>query len=253
MHTYVKTWLGIAIIIIVAVTAGVFIWVCNKNYVINYVTDLGINSNKKQESCPAIAKVCPDGTAVGPTGPNCEFAPCPEENNIPDLTPNEVEEWQTYQNGNCDFELKYPADWILKESDDAYSDITILVYSPEIDQEIKEILKKGIATEGPAPDVSVVCYENYKDQPNIKQNVYSITEYVNDDINFTKPEKINFAGKSAWQARSAGLYYIYVIIVPVGNSLIEISVGYPLDNTIKSINDLPEVYDQILSTFKFID
>jgi hypothetical protein len=30
-------------------------------------------------ACPADAKLCPDGSAVGRTGPNCEFAPCPEE------------------------------------------------------------------------------------------------------------------------------------------------------------------------------
>lgn len=27
--------------------------------------------------CPEDAKLCPDGSAVGRTGPNCEFAPCP--------------------------------------------------------------------------------------------------------------------------------------------------------------------------------
>ncbi len=31
--------------------------------------------------CTLEAKICPDGTSVGRTGPNCEFAPCPE----PDL------------------------------------------------------------------------------------------------------------------------------------------------------------------------
>jgi hypothetical protein len=29
--------------------------------------------------CTLDAKICPDGTAVGRTGPNCEFAPCPGE------------------------------------------------------------------------------------------------------------------------------------------------------------------------------
>ena len=28
-------------------------------------------------ACPMIAKLCPDGSSVSPTGPNCEFAPCP--------------------------------------------------------------------------------------------------------------------------------------------------------------------------------
>jgi hypothetical protein len=29
------------------------------------------------QSCTTDAKICPDGTAVGRTGPNCEFAACP--------------------------------------------------------------------------------------------------------------------------------------------------------------------------------
>ncbi|MFA6214155.1 MAG: Kazal-type serine protease inhibitor family protein [Candidatus Micrarchaeia archaeon] len=29
------------------------------------------------KACTAEAKLCPDGTAVGRTGPNCEFSPCP--------------------------------------------------------------------------------------------------------------------------------------------------------------------------------
>ncbi|MBN1385764.1 hypothetical protein JW968_02175 [Candidatus Woesearchaeota archaeon] len=33
-----------------------------------------------QTVCTADAKICPDGTAVGRTGPNCEFAPCQTEN-----------------------------------------------------------------------------------------------------------------------------------------------------------------------------
>ncbi|HEX7018185.1 MAG TPA: hypothetical protein VF209_04740 [Patescibacteria group bacterium] len=30
-------------------------------------------------ACPMDAKICPDGSSVGRTGPNCEFAPCPGE------------------------------------------------------------------------------------------------------------------------------------------------------------------------------
>lgn len=29
------------------------------------------------KACPLLAKQCPDGSVVSPTGPNCEFAPCP--------------------------------------------------------------------------------------------------------------------------------------------------------------------------------
>jgi hypothetical protein len=30
-------------------------------------------------ACTMEAKLCSDGSYVGRTGPNCEFAPCPEE------------------------------------------------------------------------------------------------------------------------------------------------------------------------------
>ncbi|MCE9508058.1 MAG: hypothetical protein K8R48_07075 [Alphaproteobacteria bacterium] len=36
--------------------------------------------------CTQDAKLCPDGSGIGRTGPNCEFAPCPgekEEGSIP--------------------------------------------------------------------------------------------------------------------------------------------------------------------------
>ncbi len=31
-----------------------------------------------QQACTMEAKLCPDGSAVGRTGPNCEFAACPD-------------------------------------------------------------------------------------------------------------------------------------------------------------------------------
>ena len=31
------------------------------------------------KACTQEAKLCPDGTAVSRTGPNCEFAPCPDQ------------------------------------------------------------------------------------------------------------------------------------------------------------------------------
>jgi len=38
-----------------------------------------LSTNKKINAvaCTQEAKICPDGSAVGRTGPNCAFAPCP--------------------------------------------------------------------------------------------------------------------------------------------------------------------------------
>jgi|GEM_PF-1557005 hypothetical protein len=39
------------------------------------------NANGTTTSCTMEAKICPDGSAAGRTGPNCEFTPCPATNN----------------------------------------------------------------------------------------------------------------------------------------------------------------------------
>ena len=61
----------------------------------------------KEKACTQEAKVCPDGTSVGRTGPNCEFAACPTPTEAPDPTAN----WKVYTNSEPGFTFKYPLDW----------------------------------------------------------------------------------------------------------------------------------------------
>ena len=45
-----------------------------------FVTGCSTKMNsEKPIACTQEAKICPDGSSVGRTGPNCEFAPCPKE------------------------------------------------------------------------------------------------------------------------------------------------------------------------------
>jgi len=46
--------------------------------------DTNLPSVNQPIACTEEAKLCPDGTAVGRTGPNCEFTPCPDEKTKPD-------------------------------------------------------------------------------------------------------------------------------------------------------------------------
>lgn len=41
-----------------------------------------------QVQCTMEAKICPDGSAVGRKGPNCEFAPCPDASDVQSIEAN---------------------------------------------------------------------------------------------------------------------------------------------------------------------
>ncbi|MDO8183543.1 MAG: hypothetical protein Q7T49_00975 [bacterium] len=53
-------------------------------------------------ACTADAKICPDGSSVGRTGPKCEFAQCP-------VSKNTSGDWITYHNTSYGFKLKHPS------------------------------------------------------------------------------------------------------------------------------------------------
>ncbi|PIR80340.1 MAG: hypothetical protein COU25_00640 [Candidatus Levybacteria bacterium CG10_big_fil_rev_8_21_14_0_10_35_13] len=65
---------------------------------------LGLNESKDQTVCTQEAKMCSDGSYVGRSGPNCEFAKCPS------LDSNQTANWKTYVNTVLGYEIKYPKD-----------------------------------------------------------------------------------------------------------------------------------------------
>lgn len=78
MNQHIKTSLGVIIILIVAITAGMFVWLSQKNNPIETQTQMvKVNSDKNQK-IKAI---------------------------------DETANWKTYQNNQYGYELKYPADW----------------------------------------------------------------------------------------------------------------------------------------------
>ncbi len=66
-----KIMLGIFIPLVVIVAAVVILGI--------YKFDFA-NDDVRVVACTEEAKICPDGSAVGRSGPNCEFAPCPDFN-----------------------------------------------------------------------------------------------------------------------------------------------------------------------------
>jgi hypothetical protein len=90
-------------------------------------------------ACTMEAMICPDGTAVGRTGPNCEFAPCPipvapEETVVKDIIVDSPKEGDTISApvtvtgkapGNWFFEASFPivvVDWDGKIIGEGYAE-----------------------------------------------------------------------------------------------------------------------------------
>lgn len=111
-----------------------------------YQTVLENNKNQPPPgsvACTADAKLCPDGSSVGRSGPNCEFAACPS------VVPTAVKdssvsgEMKTYTNKEAGFSLKYPSNVKLSVSTNSYipdesSPLTITVLVRKIDSIVQD-------------------------------------------------------------------------------------------------------------------
>ena len=88
------------------------------------------NSSKgtgAQTACPQDAKLCPDGTAVGRTGPECEFEACAiTDDELPISNEADTSNWKTYRNEEYGYEFQYPSVW---GKDDGYPDPSEVSFS----------------------------------------------------------------------------------------------------------------------------
>ena len=103
---HISTLIGLIIIIAVAII--IFSSIFAYQY---FATPKASNQSQNPVACTMEAKVCPDGSFVGRTGPNCEFSACPA---VQDTTAG----WKTYTNSQYGFEIKYPSTVALTENNE---------------------------------------------------------------------------------------------------------------------------------------
>ena len=66
---------------------GVIVVLCG---ILLFLTTTKMPTTSEPVACTMEAMICPDGSAVGRTGPNCEFAPCPEAQIPPVIETNDL-------------------------------------------------------------------------------------------------------------------------------------------------------------------
>jgi hypothetical protein len=77
---FVNLAIGIIVAIALALGGGYYVYQKtggNLNFDLPPILSPEADKTPAPVACTMEAKICPDGSAVGRTGPNCEFAACP--------------------------------------------------------------------------------------------------------------------------------------------------------------------------------
>lgn len=202
-------------------------------------------------ACTQEAKICPDGSSVGRTGPDCEFTQCPLV---------QTAGWKTQANTQYGFELKYPAEFfdaVNQEPKILVGDCDYTVF-PEACPNINDLVAKDMT--GSGGDIKAVS-DNLA-SPNYWQNSGGEKSTIND------------ATYCLYQTEDAATghhydtyYYTTVVnkqclVVNFSTSATDCSFYLPIekgntqqqqnyDNCITTNQNQPKIINQIVSTFKF--
>ncbi|TSC62813.1 MAG: hypothetical protein G01um101448_368 [Parcubacteria group bacterium Gr01-1014_48] len=82
-----------------------------------------VEMNDEKQTCTQDAKLCPDGSYVSRTGPNCAFAPCLDGEVKSEEAVIDTSDWKTYRNEEYGFELKYPVGLDIIENESHNYDV----------------------------------------------------------------------------------------------------------------------------------
>lgn len=200
-----------------------------------------INFPQKQIACTLEAKICPDETSVGRSGPKCEFTPCP--------SPKVEEEasWKAYTNIKYGFSFKYPENMVVDVYDDAPRSFTLRLSKGlkylEADFALT-IMTKQYDQDGYV-GISLAEYERALKNAALNQ----IYQDPNTKRNFI------FLGKKIIDGKEFSILKIQVISDTVAQSKDELfsteAVGLVGDNLYRFPADSKDLTNQILATLKF--
>ena len=101
-----NTTLKVIIIALVVLFAGYLVYTNLANPASTDTTENNNSTTTEPVACTMEAKLCPDGSYVGRSGPKCEFAPCP--------TASTTADWKTAVDAATGITFKYPQELSTK-------------------------------------------------------------------------------------------------------------------------------------------
>lgn len=170
------------------------------------------------KACTMEAKLCPDGSSVGRTGLNCEFALCPTA--VPDPTAY----WKTYVYGKYGYSFKYPSEYAVEERAPGF----VVIVAPE-----EHVAQSGISIESRL----LGHYADYADT----KNIITSTNAISETKTLGDWEIFQGTGKDGMLR---GVEFRFGI-APYKTGAIEVET--------LATTPYVKVFDQILSTFIFTD
>lgn len=201
-------------------------------------------SNNSPRACTQEAKICPDGSAVGRSGPNCEFAQCPQV--TPTKPADETASWKTYTNEKFSYSIKYPQLLSIRMRNNYLpEDLQAVDFFTEGNIPIDDAYAPGQALMSLSK--STMDYTKAKEDLKSDYKLSSIQEttLVLDKISLNKICGVIGVDKKATGWDSKGKYICGVFIPKQDKSI----VAFYIQNKDLSI----KMFDQIISTFKFLD
>jgi hypothetical protein len=206
------------------IAVGILVLIAGALYV-SYGTVIqpgGGQNTEEEVFCTMDAKMCPDGSYVGRTGPKCEFAPCPSAS------------IQTYSNDTYGISFSYPDYYLVTERE---------LGNGERDHFSLTLMQKGDAnippnSDGPAV-ISLDIYQNNLDTLGIER---WLKEHNASNFKLSNGQYQTFEleGRPAVSYHWSGLYEAEAVAFEHAGNIVAVSGQYisPEDQILKDYQNL---------------
>lgn len=202
-----------------------------------------------QRACTMEAKVCPDSTSVGRSGPKCEFTPCPTAQISP--TPAGTANWKIYTNKKHGYSINYPTEYlsgfadvitgVFSQSNGTENQLDILQSEADKFNNFIQIQVSDVAEHNKKlPELVNEIYQKQKEHPQTTTISPLIQSTFNGIADFEYTFSSNVFYTLSWSGVvTPGSYK--TILFQKDTTL----YAFYLKNT--------DIFNRILSTFKFIE